>query len=158
MTIEELTQALIQHRLATPQEIRGCTLEEIDRLERHFGITLPQMYRSFLLKMGHSSGYFMAGTHTTYQFLFSLRDWAVEMLENESLLIEQGIMKPEHRNFVLPGEAFVFAMHQGYVIYYFRLDEGPNPPVYYYIEGEGTSTRDTESFMDYLHRELKAHL
>jgi hypothetical protein len=66
---------------------KGCSPEEIEKLEKHFGITLPEAYRAYLLKTGHSATWFLLGTNIMCPDLFSLRDGAQEMLDNEALLV-----------------------------------------------------------------------
>ena len=54
-----------------------------------------------------------------------LKEWAEELLEENNF----------------PGELsendFVFWMSQGNMFCFFKLDEGGDPPIYYYCEGKG---------------------
>lgn len=106
-------------------------------LERHLGLALPAAYRAYLLAAGAEPPPGLVGSDCHGGYLFDLRSWADELLE------ECG--KP----FALPGGAVVFMMHQGYQFYYFMADgETEDPPVHYFIQGrdgpEQTHTRFTD--------------
>jgi hypothetical protein len=50
---------------------------------------------------------------------------------------------------LLPKNAFVFLMHQGYHFMYFIADgQSDDPPVYYYLEGELRMVRKFDRFSD----------
>lgn len=57
-------------------------------------------------------------------------------------LIEDAKILLEENNFpeVLPADAFVFWMHQGYQFAFFRIGEGEDPPVYHFEEGQESQT------------------
>jgi hypothetical protein len=61
--------------------------------------------------------------------------WATELLKENDL--------------VLPENAYVFHMHQGYTFDFFLLQEGDDPPVYYYLEGESIE-QIFPSFSEYI--------
>jgi hypothetical protein len=102
----------------------GCTEAEVAALEQRIGSALPAAYREFLLWMGHSGEHLLRGSDVFYDRLIDLQEWGPELLEENSI--------PP-----MPDDAFVFYMHQGYQLAFFRLSEGDNPPAYYYGEGEG---------------------
>jgi len=99
-----------------------CTLQEVEELEQWIGHRLPEAYREFLLWMGHSGGGVLAGTNCFYGDLKRIQTGAKELLEEN------------HFSGKLPGDAFVFYMHQGYQFNFFHLEDGDDPPVYYYAE------------------------
>jgi len=53
MKTDEVVNLLVRTKIAQPQEIVGCTEEEISELEQRVGLTLPTAYRDFLRTMGH---------------------------------------------------------------------------------------------------------
>ena len=95
--------------------------QEIRDLELRLKIKLPIQYKDFLLSMGRGAGKFMQGSSVFYDDIFSLNEWGKELIE------ENGFKE-------LPEDAFVFWMHQGYQLAFFRLSEGEDPPIYYYSE------------------------
>jgi hypothetical protein len=100
-----------------------CTTREVDSLEKHFGIKFPKIYKDFLLSMGKSAGDYMLGSDAFYNRILKFKPWAEEFVSMNNL-------DP------FPENAFVFWMHQGYQVAYFKLDEGDDPPVYTYAETE----------------------
>ena len=56
MKTDEVVNLLVRTKIAQPQEIVGCTEEEISELEQRVGLTLPTAYRDFLRTMGAQGG------------------------------------------------------------------------------------------------------
>jgi SMI1 / KNR4 family (SUKH-1) len=124
--LDEVKARFEQLRLVRSEKIIPCTEREIQMLEQQLGLPLPGAYKEFLLWMGHGAGGFMRGSDCFYEHLPHLRAWTIE------LLWENGYVEP------LPGDAFVFYMHQGYLFYFVRVGEGDDPPVYFYSEAMET--------------------
>lgn len=118
MEVEQLARFLEQQGC----RLRGCSEQQVDLIEQHFAVKLPSTYVAFLLRMGKEAGSFMLGSSAFYDEIYSLREYAIELLAENNF-------KP------LPDNAFVFFMHQGYQFGFFDVSEGDNPPVYYYNEG-----------------------
>ena len=72
--------------------------------------------------MGKGGGSILKGSDCFYAHLPHLKQWAIELLEENNF------------SGVLPDDAFVFFMHQGYQFAFMCISEGDNPPVYYYNE------------------------
>jgi hypothetical protein len=117
-------------------EFVPCTEEQISRLEDWYGRPLPQAYREFLFWMGRWGGGFWIGSDCFYGDLKDIQEWARDLLQ------ENGFPG------MLPDDAFVVWMHQGYQFYFFYCHEGEDPPVYYYLEDE---TIKTSFHCEYLH-------
>ncbi|RFM27922.1 SMI1/KNR4 family protein [Deminuibacter soli] len=127
--------------------LKPCKEREVKRVEEEYGVRLPSVYIEFLSNMGKGAGDFMLGSSCFYDEIFSLKDWAVELLE------ENGFRS-------LPENSFVFWMHQGYQFAFFMLDEGDNPQVFFYTEvNSNNNTPDfilqAESLADFFYEELK---
>ena len=122
----------------------GCSKGEIRRIEEIYDFRLPEIYREFLLKMGRGAGDFYRGTDMFY---------GQEITEFNSYLRE--ILEDDKSEFTLPGNAFVFAHHQGYIYYFFYVTEGENPAVYGYMEGDLLPRKIDESFSEFLLSSLK---
>ena len=83
---------------------------------------LPQAYIEFMKEFGN--GGYMMGDSCFMDEIGMLRNGAIDLLvENES-------------SNTLTDNDFVFWMSQGYMFCFFRLDEGDDPPVYYYNEAK----------------------
>ncbi len=123
--IQRLAHDIVAAGLASPEELVGCTGEDISALEKKFALTMPGLYVEWLVTMGRGAGKFLRGSDAFFPALLELRDSALE------LLAECG------NKITLPHDAFVFLIHQGYQFLYFRTDQNdPDPPVIQYIEGE----------------------
>jgi len=127
-------------------ETTPCSNDEIQDINRIVEYKLPKAYLEFLEEMGKDAGKFMKGSSCFINELHSLREWAIE------LLVENNFKKE------LPNDAFVFWMHQGYQFAFFLLDDGDNPPIYYYNETKEQNKfcKTGDSFTDFLRIELAA--
>ncbi len=97
------------------------TSTEIEKIESLFETSLPQFYKNFLTVYGYGGFERWTGSDYTFGWLSSMKHYANE------LLLENGLD-------VLPEEAFVFLMHQGYQFSFFI---GDKPEIYYYNECYG---------------------
>lgn len=109
----------------------------LDQLENKHGFTLPRSYRRWFENGGPNHPDFI-GTDMDEGLIGDLNQWAEELLaESES-------------NFKLPDNAFVFAMHQGYIFMYFICNGIADPEVWYYHEGDPEPRVKWSSFSDFL--------
>lgn len=134
----ELCQKLIDTGVSSYNQMQGCSSEEIEQLENYTKYPLPEMYKQFLINMGHSVGKFFDGTDIFYKAIFENRMAASELLEEDQ------------SDFKLAETDFVFASHQGYEFMYFSLSENDDPSVYYYIEGAKLPHKKWERFSEFL--------
>jgi len=120
--------------------MKPCSTDEIESLiQSTEGKYLPKEYLKFMRYAGNGIRFFKGSDHTVND-LPGLKEGAIELLqENES----------EEE---LTDNSFVFYMHQGYQFYFFNLDEGDNPPVYFYheCENEDRFVKKYESFSAFL--------
>ena len=147
MYLERVKERLAALKLASPDELKGCSNQEVWQLERQLGVKLPQAYREFLLLMGKEAGQFLRGSDCFYQHLPELQTAAIELLEEN------------HFPQLLPNDAWVFFMHQGYQFSFFRLGEGEDPPTYSYCEAETEQSfvKSQERFSQFLLTEIDLH-
>jgi hypothetical protein len=144
--ISELVRRILLLGIASPEEIQGCTKEEVEEIQAYAGVKLPAIYLDFLYTMGRGAGNFFKGSDMFYPSLLGLRKAAEELLSEEGA------------SFSLPKDAFVFLMHQGYQFLFFRtLGCSDDPPVYHYMEGEGAPRKISRSFSRFLIESIKEH-
>jgi SMI1-KNR4 cell-wall len=119
---EKLISDTIEYLLRKYPNSKPCSIDEINLLEEHFGIKLPNMYRQFLLSFGNGSTEYMVGTDYTLYWLRNMK------IEANKMLLENNLTE-------LSTDAFVFWMHQGYQFMYFETaDNNQNPAIFYYNE------------------------
>lgn len=146
MYLDKVKKQLIELKIALPQELLGCTQDEVIKLEQQLRIYFPKAYQEFLLLMGHGAGNFLRGSDCFFEHLLCLQNWAVKLLQENNFSES------------LPEDAFVFLMHQGYQFSFFRLSEGDDPPTYYYCEGSDQNfTRSHDRLSDFLATEVEIH-
>lgn len=145
MKKEQLIVTLINARISATHELIGCTDTEITELENLIGLNLPQQYKEFLRAVGKGAGKFLQGTDIFLSALTGLKSEANALLTENS------------ENFSLPDDAFVFSMHQGYEFTYFNTTEGDDPPVYQYVEGNGSPLLTWQSFSDFVKEAIENH-
>ncbi len=136
--ISSACQVLITAKVCTNDTILGCTPEQLADVERDFGRPLPAIYRAFLERMGCGAGRFYRGTHYFYPEIRGLNSAAVDLLR------ECG-NKP-----ILPANALVFSMHQGYQFLFMSDLPRDDPAVYHYHEGGDGFELCHHSFSNYL--------
>lgn len=147
MYLEPLKERLLASRVASEDQLSGCSPREVNQLERDLGVKLPEAYSEFLRLMGKGAGRFLQGSDCLYPQLKGLQAAAAELLEEN------------HFPRSLPDDAFVFFMHQGYQFSFFRLSEGQDPPTYSYCEGqlEPFFLESHRRFTEFLVTELEIH-
>jgi hypothetical protein len=123
----------------------GCTVGEISIVEKHFGSRLPKAYKDFLSVAGRSAGKLFQGTDIFYPRVLQLQAEANELLGELAL--------PE----LLPNDAKVFCMHQGYEINYFR-PVSDDPPVFQFVEGKSDVAIGWKTFSEFIDASIQSHL
>jgi hypothetical protein len=114
----------------------GCTAAEVEKVGSSDTPPLPAAYKAYLFIAGHKPPSAWVGTDCTLRHLPFLARWAEELLR-------------ENGQPALPAGAFVFSMHQGYQFFYFVRDgQDDDPPVFYYLEGQGGPVSRFRCFSD----------
>ena len=138
-----LKKRIISSEIATVNQIKGCSDEEISILEKSCGLILPYSYKIFLKTFGHGAGRVMRDMDIFYDSVFELTDKAREILSYEG-------------DPVLPEKAFVFTMRYGEQFFFFETDQGDNPPIFYYIEDDTDKLiKRFDSIFDFVEVEIK---
>jgi SMI1/KNR4 family protein SUKH-1 len=124
-------------------ELRGVTDAEIQEIRRDQALpSLPGRYVEFLRTMGRDAGPLLRGTDAFYPAIIGLRQEAVNLLEENNVA---GLV---------PDDAVIFAMHQGYQLYWMLGWAAADPPVRMYQEGDATWSQEWPSFTQFLLSEL----
>ncbi|WP_141926234.1 SMI1/KNR4 family protein [Haloactinospora alba] len=126
---------IVDMEIAQESEIRGCDEVEIESiLSAKPSVSPPGDYIEFMRWFGRGAGNLFRGMEIYYPDCLDLNDHAEEFaLEEDPELSTCG--------------RFFFALHQGYVLYFFC--EG-NSGVWAYTEGEGESRYLASSFGEYV--------
>ncbi|MFE7854100.1 SMI1/KNR4 family protein [Streptomyces sp. NPDC057403] len=120
-------------------EVAGLGAEEIEsvRVDQHIE-SLPMYYEEFLRNMGRCAGQFLIGTDAFYPEMIGIKHDALE------LLAENGA------SHLIAENAIVFAMHQGYQVYWLEPSGSDDPPVAMYQEGSAELHTRWDSFSEFL--------
>ncbi|WP_369049319.1 SMI1/KNR4 family protein [Tenacibaculum sp. UWU-22] len=139
MTIFDIASNVRQNGIdlvpATNNEING--VKSLSKKE------LPQAYIEYLKLMGNGTpNGFLKGQSCFLNEIPNLKEWSNELLDENNF------------DRKLTENDFVFWMSQGYQFAFFKLDEGDDPPIYYYREGTNQTdfVKITNSFSEFLYR------
>jgi len=121
-----------------------CATDELNEVKKLIGTNkLPEAYIEFLEVMGGGTEHtFLRGESCYIDELLELNEWGTELLEENRVPLK------------LTPNDFVFWMSQGCMFCFFKLDEGENPPVYFYAEGKKKEGfyKITDTFTEFLQR------
>lgn len=111
-----------------PREFIGCNEQEILLLENHINSpnVLPEAFRSFLEFGGHKIGDLRPADCFYYEDILA----TIQDPEGLHVRLEEDADFSDH----FPPQGIVFYEHFGSELMYIRVDEGPNPRVYYWSE------------------------
>jgi len=136
----------------SPAELIPATPEEIVALEAFLSAPyrLPGAYRELLQVGGRKLAKVYSGVDFSYRMAWVL-------LSNGYRDILR-MLRPYNRDAVMPPELFVVNEHLGSNFTYVKLDEGDDPPVYWWEEGEGgleTSMKEHDSFSQFVLEQVR---
>ncbi|HJP77251.1 MAG TPA: SMI1/KNR4 family protein [Pseudonocardiaceae bacterium] len=134
----ELSQLLATGR-PSHGAVKGLTESELSDLENGLGVPrLPGAYREFMRLMGRGAGRLLAGTDAFYPEIVEYQEEARDLL-NESPI-----------NDSLVKDALIFAIHQGYQVYWMSDVSSDDPPVLMYQENQDNVSFEWDSFTDFV--------
>jgi hypothetical protein len=135
--VEKAIAELIEAGLVNPTALKGCTPQEIARIEARFDLQLPPVYKEFLARMGKAAGQFLRGSDFLYPAPLRLRGDAEAILEESP------------SPFRLDRGDFVFVGHQGYEFLFLKVADSPDPPVFLLVE-DGEPNQVFSHFSEWL--------
>jgi hypothetical protein len=144
--LDNLVNRLINGKIATREQIKGCSEKDIEELEKEFKLKLPNAYKTFLKLIGLGGGKFWSSERFHYRQLFLIPKIVENIIRDEDLknvLVE------------LPADTFVFLVHHDYEFFFFCTNEGEDPPVYYYLEHETQYVKFADSFSLFIDEQLR---
>ncbi|AAZ55041.1 hypothetical protein JCM3263A_30410 [Thermobifida fusca] len=136
---EWFTKELMERGIATPEQITGCTPEEVaEVLAEKKDVSVPQAYVDFLRCAGRSAGSLFQGSDIHYPDCLGINAYAEEFARDD----DPGLTT-EGR--------FFFYVHQGYAFYFF---EHGKDGVWSYVEGDGEPRKYAATFVEFLSSQL----
>ena len=117
-------------------EIRGCSAQEITRIENRFQLKLPETYKLFLKAMGKGTGEFLTDCSVTYPFIICWHDTAERLFKEQDLKFQSS--------------AFVFLERNAEQVLFFDTADGnDDPPIFRYLEGDAEPVEVCKSFTEW---------
>jgi hypothetical protein len=143
LTGRELVERLQATGLLEAGELRGCSEDDIARLEERTSPLLPETYKDFLRAVGRNPGPLISDCELCYDDLPDLDQFARTMLACEGG--ELG----------LPDNAFVWQTRQPEQFMFFIVDGvSDDPPVFHYFEEQGHFEQVAHSIWQPIEQEL----
>jgi hypothetical protein len=129
--------------MSASTELIGISAAEIGEVAEDQSVaSMPGRYVEFLRVMGRAAGPLLVGTDAFYPDILGIKRDGLELLNDNGV------------SGFAPTNAIVFAMHQGYQVYWMPNSLSDDPPVYMYQEGDKGVTREWKSFTEFLRHEL----
>ena len=145
-----LYQRIIQSQLAAPEQIEGCSEQEIKKLEQTYELPLPYSYKVFLRYFGRRLYGIATDLEFVYPNVLSLTQYARDI---DREIQEEGDFNPEE---LLPQNAFVFARRYTMEFWYFLAEEDVDNPSIFFDECDGNAARKIqESIFDFWEAEVE---
>jgi hypothetical protein len=136
------------------ESVQPCTEQEIAMMAARLpGGRMPEAYRELLAYGGRKLGDVYASIDISYEMT-----WALLSGDYEDI---RAMVRPWDKRAILPPELFVLNEHFGSNFTFVRLDEGDDPPVYLWEEGEGgleVATREHDTFSAFLLDLVRKHI
>src|SRR5579872_2249652 len=122
--IDRLVERMYETRVACPDELRGCSADEIAALEAKYSIVLPDTYRRFLEVMGHSAGQLFAHDRVEASY-----EQVLQMTEEQRRWHRD---EPEEQPISLPADALIVLGRLREQFSFIRCRGTADSPIYYY--------------------------
>lgn len=143
--IELIKEKLEKNGIFPPKKKIECTDQEIQSIENRFHIKLPSKYKLYLKVMGKLFDFeegINNGLDLNYNNLHKFRQHTIDNIIDNKIT-----------SFSLPQEAFVFAIKDFDIAYYFLTNV--DDPVVFEISSSSKNPRiKANSFLDYLNEQV----
>lgn len=153
--IKSLRKELIEVKLASSENIRGCSESEVFELEKVFGVDFPSSYRAFLREFGKCAGHWLEDFGYLENDLHEIRNFSEKLI---CTLNTKGTSC-----YVLPDNAFVFLYGQefgeeteeeGPFFLFFLCDGSSDPVIYSFGFEHHVPEVAFDSFSDWIDNEI----
>ncbi len=145
--LREVKRFQDKNRVFRPNLLVGYDSAEIAYAESAIGFPLPAAFRDYLAWTGKLANNVISRTGHQWSGDSGFRVSNAEHLkQSRELLAYEGLPAES----LLPENSIVFWYYQGYTFRFLRTDEGDNPPMYSYSEGDSAITKTHERFSDYV--------
>jgi hypothetical protein len=144
--VDQVLDRLLNEGLVPSDCLKGCSEDEIHEIMADQGVTrLPAEYVCYLRRIGKGAGPYLRGTDTFYPriIMIGIRSSARDLFRESGSQIQ------------LAPDSFVFAMHQGYQVFWFPTVMDDDPKVMMYQEGDKAPCREWDRFSGYLNSMIK---
>lgn len=120
----------------------ACTEEELNELEKKLGIKFPRSYKELYLILGVHYGFGVIDENSfDFPDYIGMRKKALELISTSET------------DFQLEEDMLVFGcVVENDVFFFFKLDEGDDPPVYEYRRGDDSYTLIDKKFSSFVQR------
>ncbi len=147
LSIEQFLERCALSGVAGPLTRKGCTEEEILRLEKKYQVQLPNTYRRFLAEMGKDSGYLFAHDHTNASYKTA---WHWSAVISKELVEEFPDQYPKTPEFP-PAGYLINANRLVGANWLIKCQDQEDSPVWYVYVCDGlTLEKVADSFVDWL--------
>lgn len=128
----------------------GCTPEEVSVLEKKYSVSLPESYKSYLLRLGKNSNLVDNSEYNIdYESVLVMTEQELQCIkEVEQEILDEGL---DEEVLHLPSNAVIILKRFDGSQFYFIMAEGGNDsPVYYYNTDLNTIEKERDSFWEIL--------
>lgn len=146
--IHELKATLIQSGIAAEADLAGCSPEEIEGLERRYGV-LPDSYRQILALIGHGAGQLVDSAE-----FWIYADQIADIPEDIQEYLDEVRAEREEVPDIPPNAFFISARYGEYP-HYVLTGGGPDSAVYRFNYDDATIAKAFGSVWDWVEAFVK---
>ena len=143
--IEKLLKRIFELGLAVPEELVGCSDQEISQLEEKYQVKLPESYKEFLLTMGKNFGRLVDTNEYRIDY-----DSVMTMTEKEQKFIDECKAEGENVADLPKNTIIILGRSDGTQFYLIEAQDNTDSPVFYYNSDTEIVEKEFDSFWDVL--------
>ena len=140
--LDDFMTRLLTAGIASETDLAGCSDEQIALLERKYAVRLPESYRWYLKRMGHSSVRLFTHDHVRASYDDVLVLTEQERARQQSFPVAERVE--------LPTDALVILDRLGEQHLFIRCEQAQEPPVLCYNDWDREVVESHASVLDWL--------